>query len=61
MGEGFPALLFCLWLLLLLKKDFEGLTDVFPARMHFTGLSWFRLSFMGGFASEYFHVELDIM
>ena len=29
MGEGFPAL-FCLWLLLLLKKDFEGLIDVFP-------------------------------
>ena len=31
MGEGFPALFFfCLWLLLLLKKDFEGLIDVFP-------------------------------
>ena len=28
MGEGFPFL-FCLWLLLL-KKDFEGLIDVFP-------------------------------
>ena len=29
MGKGFPFL-FCLWLLLLLKKDFEGLIDVFP-------------------------------
>ena len=29
MGEGFPFL-FCLWLLLLLKKDFEGLLDLFP-------------------------------
>ena len=29
MGEGFSAL-FCLWQLLLLKKDFEGLIDVFP-------------------------------
>ena len=29
MVEGFPAL-FCLWLLLLLKKTFEGLIDVFP-------------------------------
>ena len=28
MGEGFPVL-FCLWLLLL-KKDSEGLFDVFP-------------------------------
>ena len=31
------------------------------ARMHFTDLYRFRLSFMGGFASKYFHVELDIM
>ena len=40
MGEGFPALLFFLFFsllfffafgsLLLLKKDFEGLIDVFP-------------------------------
>ena len=30
MGDGFPALFFCLWLLLLLNKDFEGLIDVFP-------------------------------
>ena len=29
MGEGFLAF-FSLWLLLLLKKDFEGLIDVFP-------------------------------
>ena len=29
------------------------------ARMHFTGLYWFRLSFMGWFASQYFPVELD--
>ena len=29
MGEGFLPL-FSLWLLLLLKKDFEGLIDVFP-------------------------------
>ena len=32
MGEGFPALFLCLWLLLLLKKDFEGLIDVFPLK-----------------------------
>ena len=31
------------------------------ARMHFTGPYWFRLSFMGGFASKYFPVELDMM
>ena len=30
MGEGFSALFFCLWQLLLLKKDFESLIDVFP-------------------------------
>ena len=30
-GKAFPAL-FCLWLLLLLKKDFEGLIDVFPLK-----------------------------
>ena len=30
MREGFSALVFCLWQLLLLKKDFEGLIDVFP-------------------------------
>ena len=33
MGEGFPALFFFffffLWLFLLLKKDFEGLIDVY--------------------------------
>ena len=28
--------------------------------MHFTGLYWFRLSFMGGFA-KYFPVELDMI
>ena len=30
MWEGFSALFFCLWQLLLLKKDFEGLIYVFP-------------------------------
>ena len=30
MGESFPAFFFCIWLLLLLKKDFEVLIDVFP-------------------------------
>ena len=32
MGEDFPALFFCLWLLLLLKKEFEGIIDVFPLK-----------------------------
>ena len=31
------------------------------ARMHFTGLYWFKLSFMRRFASKYFPVELDMM
>ena len=31
MGEGFRAL-FCLLLLLVLKKDYEGLNDVFPLK-----------------------------
>ena len=36
MGEGFPApFSFCLWLLL--KKDFEGLIDVFPLEGGFGG------------------------
>ena len=39
----------------------QYVTVLYWAGMHFTSLSWFRLSFMGGFASEYFHVELDIM
>ena len=39
----------------------EGCMFLVSARMHFTGLYWFRLSFMGGFASKYFHVELDMM
>ena len=29
-GWAFQLFFFCLWLLLLLKKDFEGLIDVFP-------------------------------
>ena len=32
MGRAF-RLFFCLWLMLLLKKDFEALIDVFPSRV----------------------------